>query len=68
MYSRIMVESKICTSPSMSVGTSKRGLAVMRSASGVPFVIASGTLVVKGMSFSRRAIRIFWAYEEAGWS
>lgn len=56
-----MVESKIWASPSMSVGTSRRGLADWKAASGMPVAIAWGRMGVNGIFFSRRAMRIFCA-------
>ncbi|MEJ0044704.1 MAG: hypothetical protein WDM81_21890 [Rhizomicrobium sp.] len=44
-YSRMMVESKMRVSPSISAGTSPRGLALRNSGSGWPVPIAAGILV-----------------------
>jgi len=45
MYSRMIVESNTVTSPSISAGTSPRGLALRKSWSGWPLPIATGIFV-----------------------
>jgi hypothetical protein len=60
-YSRITVDSKIRTSPSISTGTSARGLAAANGPSVRPVPKVSGSSAVKATPFSRRAIFTFWA-------
>ena len=61
MYSRMMVESNSDTSPSISAGTSPRGLAFRNSRSGCPVPIATGILVSYATPFSSSAIFTFCA-------
>ena len=68
MYSMMMVESKIRVSPSISTGTSARGLAAANGPSVRPVPKLSGSSAVKATPFSRRAIFTFWAYDESGCS
>src|SRR5271157_2492798 len=69
MYSRIMVESKIWTSPSISAGTSPRGLASAKPGSAAtPLPIPIGRRASNGIPFSRSAILHFCAYGESGCS
>jgi len=61
IYSRMIVESKIIVSPSISAGTSPRGLALRKSRSGWPLPIAAGILVSYATPFSSSAIFTFCA-------
>ncbi len=60
-YSRMMVELKMRTSPSISAGTSLRGLAAANLPSALPEPSAAGVSTVKSSPFSRSAILTFWA-------
>ena len=60
-YSRMIVESKIRAAPSISAGTSLRGLAVANGPSALPVPIAPGVCLSKTRLFSRRAIFTFCA-------
>ena len=72
----MMVESKIASGGdvdvSVSMGTSRRGLAVAKAVADAEvesgLVSASGRDEVKGMDLWRSAILIFCAYEETGCS
>ena len=57
----MMVESKICASPSISAGTSLRGLAAANTPSALPEPSAGGVSTLKSRPFSRSAILTFWA-------
>ena len=57
----MMVESKMRASPSISAGTSLRGLAAANAPSALPEPSAGGVSTLKSRPFSRSAILTFWA-------
>jgi len=57
----MIVESKMRASPSISVGTSLRGLAAAKAPPAVPVPSAAGVSTLKSSPFSRGAIFTFWA-------
>ena len=57
----MIVESKMRASPSISAGTSLRGLAAANGPAAVPDPSAVGVSTSNATPFSRSAILTFWA-------
>jgi hypothetical protein len=59
MYSRMIVESNTATSPSISAGTSPRGLTRTNSPPAAPLPMLPGMMASNGTPFSSSAIFTF---------